>query len=69
MSSPSESSTPVPAGHRVVGRIVALWRFPVKSMAGEPLESIEASWNGFAGDRALRSWLAPSRRRSSATSS
>lgn len=41
----------MPAGHRVVGRVVALWRFPVKSMAGEPLESIEASWNGFAGDR------------------
>jgi uncharacterized protein YcbX len=34
-----------------VGRVVGLWRYPVKSMAGEPLPEIEASWHGFAGDR------------------
>jgi uncharacterized protein len=34
-----------------VGRIAALWRFPVKSMAAEPLEDIEVSWHGLAGDR------------------
>jgi uncharacterized protein len=34
-----------------VGRVVGLWRYPVKSMAGESLEAIEASWHGFAGDR------------------
>jgi uncharacterized protein YcbX len=35
----------------VIGRVVGLWRYPVKSMAGEPLESIAVSWNGLAGDR------------------
>lgn len=28
-----------------------LWRFPVKSMAGEPLTRIQVSESGFAGDR------------------
>jgi uncharacterized protein YcbX len=36
---------------REVGRIVALWRYPVKSMAGEPLEAADVSWHGLAGDR------------------
>jgi len=36
---------------RTLGRIAALYRYPVKSMAGEPLEAIEVGWNGFAGDR------------------
>jgi uncharacterized protein YcbX len=35
----------------VVGRIAALWRYPVKSMAGEELDCAEVSWNGLAGDR------------------
>ena len=35
----------------VVGRVVALWRYPVKSMAAEGLADIEASWHGLAGDR------------------
>jgi uncharacterized protein len=30
---------------------VSLWRYPVKSMAAEPLEHVEVSWNGLAGDR------------------
>ncbi len=34
-----------------VGRVAALFRYPVKSMAAEPLESVEVSWYGFAGDR------------------
>ncbi|MBZ0111697.1 MAG: MOSC domain-containing protein [Thermoanaerobaculia bacterium] len=34
-----------------VGRVVGLWRYPVKSMAGEALAEVEASWHGFAGDR------------------
>ena len=34
-----------------VGRVAALWRYPVKSMGAEPLEEIEVSWHGFAGDR------------------
>jgi uncharacterized protein YcbX len=36
---------------REVGRLVALWRYPVKSMAGEPLAAADVSWHGLAGDR------------------
>jgi uncharacterized protein YcbX len=35
----------------VVGHVAALWRYPVKAMAGEPLDSVEVSWHGLAGDR------------------
>lgn len=34
-----------------VGRVAALWRYPVKSMAAEALAEVEVSWRGFAGDR------------------
>jgi MOSC domain-containing protein len=34
-----------------VGRVVALWRYPVKSMAAESLEEVDVSWHGLAGDR------------------
>ncbi|MEZ5330594.1 MAG: MOSC domain-containing protein [Thermoanaerobaculia bacterium] len=34
-----------------VGRVAGLWRYPVKSMAAEPLETVDVSWHGFAGDR------------------
>lgn len=34
-----------------VGRVVGLWRYPVKSMAGEALAEAEVSWHGLAGDR------------------
>ena len=36
---------------RQVGRVVGLWRYPVKSMAGEALAEVDVSWHGFAGDR------------------
>ena len=36
---------------RPVGRVVGLWRYPVKSMAGEALAAAEVSWHGLAGDR------------------
>jgi uncharacterized protein YcbX len=35
----------------VVGRVVALWRYPVKSMEAEELDGVEVSWHGLAGDR------------------
>lgn len=35
----------------VVGRVVALWRYPVKSMAAESLGRADVSWFGLAGDR------------------
>jgi uncharacterized protein YcbX len=34
-----------------LGRVAALWRYPVKSMAGESLASVDVGWHGLAGDR------------------
>ncbi len=34
-----------------VGRVVGLWRYPVKSMGAEVLSESHVSWNGLAGDR------------------
>jgi uncharacterized protein len=34
-----------------VGRVVSLWRYPVKSMAAEELDAVDVSWQGVAGDR------------------
>jgi len=39
------------AAMTVVGCVAGLWRYPVKSMAGESLNDVEVSWNGLAGDR------------------
>lgn len=36
---------------RQVGRVVGLWRYPVKSMGAEELAEAEVSWHGLAGDR------------------
>jgi MOSC domain-containing protein len=36
---------------REVGRVVGLWRYPVKSMAAEALDAVEVGWHGLAGDR------------------
>ena len=38
-------------GGRPVGRVVGLWRYPIKSMAAEPLAEVDVSWHGLAGDR------------------
>lgn len=34
-----------------VGRVVGLWRYPVKSMGAEMLDRADVSWFGVAGDR------------------
>jgi uncharacterized protein YcbX len=34
-----------------LGVVAALWRYPVKSMAGESLESVDVGWHGLEGDR------------------
>jgi uncharacterized protein YcbX len=34
-----------------VGRVVGLWRYPVKSMAAEALSDVNVSWFGVSGDR------------------
>lgn len=36
-----------------VGEIEALFRYPVKSMSGEPVEAAELGWHGLEGDRRL----------------
>lgn len=36
-----------------IGRVAGLFRYPVKSMAGEPLEAAELGWHGIDGDRRL----------------
>jgi uncharacterized protein len=38
-------------GEVAVGRLTQIWRYPVKSMAGESLQRAEVSWQGLAGDR------------------
>jgi uncharacterized protein len=39
------------AGQTRAGSVVALWRYPVKSMMGEELNSSEVSDRGLLGDR------------------
>jgi uncharacterized protein len=40
----------------LVGKVVALWRYPVKSMLGERLEAVELTATGLLGDRAYALW-------------
>jgi len=35
----------------LVARVVALYRYPVKSMAGCAVDAVDVSWNGLDGDR------------------
>jgi uncharacterized protein YcbX len=39
------------ANQTVVGRVVSLFRYPVKSMAVQALDEVDVSWQGLAGDR------------------
>jgi uncharacterized protein YcbX len=36
-----------------IGHVEALFRYPVKSMAGEPLQAADVGWHGLKGDRRL----------------
>ena len=36
---------------REIGRVLGLWRYPVKSMGAEAVAAIDVSWHGFDGDR------------------
>lgn len=40
------------ANESIVGSLVSLWRYPVKSMMGEELNATEVTENGLLGDRA-----------------
>jgi uncharacterized protein YcbX len=43
--------SPSPSGQVQAGSVVALWRYPVKSMMGEELNACEATDRGLLGDR------------------
>ena len=47
----------------IVGHVVQLNRFPVKSMAGEPLAIAEIDWQGIEGDRQYAFYFRESRSR------
>jgi uncharacterized protein YcbX len=51
MTTTTAASATTPAG-ATVGAVVALWRYPVKSMLGEELNAAELTDRGLAGDRA-----------------
>jgi MOSC domain-containing protein len=44
-------ASPFPAGQVQAGSVAALWRYPVKSMMGEELNSSEVTERGLLGDR------------------
>ena len=48
MQMQAQDSTPVTAG-----KVARLWRYPVKSMLGQPAEALEIVPGGVAGDRCL----------------
>lgn len=37
----------------LIGEVAALYRYPVKSMAGQSLRTADLGWHGFTGDRRL----------------
>ena len=39
------------ADYKPIGTVLEIWRYPVKGMAGEKLDSAKMGWNGLAGDR------------------
>ncbi len=45
------AARPTDRSHAQAGIVSGLWRYPVKSMAGEALAGTEISWAGLAGDR------------------
>src|SRR6188768_4108230 len=47
----------------IVGHVAQLNRFPVKSMAGEPLQVAEIDWQGVEGDRQYGFYFRDSRSR------
>jgi uncharacterized protein len=47
----TDATTPSSALDTQAGSVVALWRYPVKSMMGEELNSSEITDRGLLGDR------------------
>ena len=48
---PSHGGGGLVADGVLVGRVAAVFRYPVKSMAAEPVEDVDVSWHGLSGDR------------------
>ena len=46
MASIPHLSPDAPGAGHCVGRVAALWRYPVKSMGAEALDEVEVSWHG-----------------------
>ena len=42
-----------------IGRVTAIYRYPVKSMGGESLRSATLRWQGIDGDRQYTASFAP----------
>src|SRR4029453_9269322 len=42
------------ASARIIMRVAELWRYPVKSLAGERLDGVEVTAAGMAGDRIVQ---------------
>ena len=51
MTPSTEGGTVTDSDQPVIARVAEVWRYPVKSMAGERLTAAEVSWQGLAGDR------------------
>ena len=54
MASPQLADAPPAAA--VVGQVVGLWRYPLKSMLGESLQRLEVEPRGVVGDRGYALW-------------
>ncbi|MFN7900696.1 MAG: MOSC domain-containing protein [Synechococcaceae cyanobacterium] len=55
-----------PTGGKLVGHVVGLWRYPLKSMLGERLERLEVDRRGVVGDRGYALWDGAGKRVASA---
>src|SRR5215218_9423550 len=56
-------ATPSAAGQTQAGSVVALWRYPVKSMMGEGVNSSEVTDRGLLGDRQSSATRSPGHHR------
>ena len=53
MTNEDTAATRAGDGARLIGWIDALFRYPVKSMRGEAIDTADLTWHGIDGDRRL----------------